>query len=227
VEDSRHQQLHGEENLKFDQIATVPSSPTNPFVGLRGPAGSFELRSMDGEPSQVVGLPSRLHTSEDETKSTRSVTVSTMDDGEATRAEQDQALMIRVSQLEAQLAESKACLIDRNSTLDSLRQSLKDFELQKEADERRLRDIEWQLAESVASANTLQETLGVKETREIERDAILAEKNDLLSLLEDQVKKTSLQLESEKRELTSQVEELRRAGQVREGSSPSRYQLTP
>ena len=134
---------------------------------------------------------------------------------ETTNSTQQQIMESRISHLEAQLKTCNTSLVERDHIVESLRRSLLDLEAQKGERERQLKDAEWQLGESVASAKALKETLELKETRESERDCILKGKNTKLLLLEAEVKKLSAQFDGEKMELASQVEELRRAGQVR------------
>jgi hypothetical protein len=68
--------------------------------------------------------------------------------------------------------------------------------------------------ETVASRDLLKETLHLKDAQETERESILKGKTARIGELEVQVKRLAAQSDVEKRELTVQIEELRRAGQV-------------
>lgn len=125
----------------------------------------------------------------------------------------------RVVELEASLRTSERSLTERDSKVESLertiQESILDIEKAKSEAEARIRDIQSKLDDKEALVSQLKELIEAKEGLQSENDAVLNAKNAEISVLEARVQKAYAELEEERRELGGQVEELRKAGQVR------------
>jgi CAP-Gly domain-containing linker protein 1 len=153
----------------------------------------------------------RLRSALDESK----VADSGVSDFNETQAEKDQVLMARVLDLETRLQAAESSFDERDSMIDSLQNTLAGVERLKEEGEQRLADLEVKLAESTAFAESLSQTVELKEAEEKELESILNAKNAEVVALEGHVDKLNARLEDEKDELGGQINELRQAGQVR------------
>ena len=127
----------------------------------------------------------------------------------------NQMLLNEISHLRGKLHQSEAALAERNSAEHANRQALQNLSQQQADNEQRVRNLERQLLETVASRDLLKESFHLKEAQETERESILKGKTARITELEAQAKSLAAQSDAEKRELTMQIEELRRAGQVR------------
>lgn len=77
----------------------------------------------------------------------------------------------------------------------------------------RLRDLETKLEDNEHLVSRLKEAIEVKSNEAGQNEGVIQAKNAELGLLEGRVKKANSELEDVRRDLISQVEELRRAGQ--------------
>lgn len=125
----------------------------------------------------------------------------------------------RVVELEASARTSERSIGERDSTIESLhraaQQSTLDIEKAKSDGEARVRDVQSKLDDKEALVAQLKELIDAKDGEQSENAAALAAKNAEIALLEARVQKAYQDLEEERKDLTAQVDELRRAGQVR------------
>ena len=137
----------------------------------------------------------------------------------------NQILLNEISQLQTKLHQSEAALTERSTAADAIQQAFQELNKQRVDNEQKLKELERQLSEAVASRSLLKQTLQLKEARESERELIVTGKNARIGVLEAHVTQLATQSETEKKELSLQVEELRRAGQVRFSSAGYYYYL--
>ena len=173
---------------------------------------------------QIDRLQSKLDASDTENKRLRASLVeaessvsSLTSQFEMSRNEQEQAGS-RISELEASLRTAERTLSERNSILESLQraaeQNALDIEKVKSDGELRISDIQSKLDDKESLVAQLKELIDAKEGLQSENDAVIAAKNVEITVLEARVQKAFAELEDERRELGSQVDELRKAGQV-------------
>lgn len=114
---------------------------------------------------------------------------------------------------------AERALSERSSVIESLQraaeQSALDIEKVKNDGELRIRDIQSKLDDKEFLVTQLKELVDAKEGLQSENDAVIAAKNAEIAVLETRVQKAYAELEEERRELGGQVDELRKAGQVR------------
>jgi CAP-Gly domain-containing linker protein 1 len=124
----------------------------------------------------------------------------------------------RIVELESSLRAAERTVIERNSVIEaferSSREAAADTEKAKNDNEARVRDMQSKLEDKEQLITQLKELVHAKEGEQSENDEFLATKNAEIALLENRVQKAYVELEEERRELGSQVDELRKAGQV-------------
>lgn len=137
---------------------------------------------------------------------------------ETLRTERDAALA-RISTLEISLKTNERSYKEQASKLEALERALvnatADMDKIRTDGESRIRDVQSRLDDKDILLQNLREAVEQKEGVESETDAILRAKNAEIGLLEARVSKAYMELEAERKELGSQVDELRQAGQVR------------
>lgn len=135
----------------------------------------------------------------------------------ALQVERDE-MQSRVVALESSLKTQERSLDERETKIQGLERSMKETVLDiskiKSDNENRIRDIQARLDDSESLNKNLKELLEAKEGQENANDAVLTSKSAEVSVLEGRVEKVYKELEEERRELGSQVDELRKAGQV-------------
>lgn len=135
---------------------------------------------------------------------------------ESLKDERDQALL-RIQELEGQLKASERSLNDRLSKISNLERSVQsgatELESVRADRDARLRDLETKLEENEHLVSRLKEAIEVKSNEAGQNEGVIQAKNAEIGLLEGRVKKANSELEDVRRDLISQVEELRRAGQ--------------
>lgn len=136
---------------------------------------------------------------------------------ETLQQERDEALT-QISQLKNDLEVTENSLHARDLELESLansqRQSLDDSETFRKDNDSRFEALESRQKASDALIKTLEENLAEKVAQELQNESLLMVKNTEIAALEDQVEHVRAELESERRELGAQIDELRQAGQV-------------
>lgn len=134
------------------------------------------------------------------------------------REDRDQALA-RVAELEVSVKSVERNLHDRDLKIEVLERTLSnasaDTDKARAEGETRARDLQSLLDDKDALLSSLKESLALKEGAETETHALIIAKDAEINLLEVRVKKAYGELEDERRELGSQVDALRHAGQVR------------
>ena len=125
----------------------------------------------------------------------------------------------RIAELESLVRTTERTVSERDSTIEALERAAQqmtlDIEKARGDAEARVRDIQSKLDDRDALVTNLKDALQTKEGLQSENDAVLRAKDAEIALLEARVQKAYNDLEDERRELGGQVEELRRAGQVR------------
>jgi CAP-Gly domain-containing linker protein 1 len=133
------------------------------------------------------------------------------------REDRDQALA-RVAELETSVKSVERNLHDRDLKIEVLERSLSntsaDTDKARSEGETRARDLQSLLDDKEALLSSLKESLALKEGAETETHALIIAKDAEINLLDARVKKAYFELEDERRELGSQVDALRHAGQV-------------
>lgn len=137
---------------------------------------------------------------------------------EALVAERDKHAA-RVSELEAAARTAERALTERDATMEALQrtadQAARDVDKARADGEARLRDVQSKLDDRDALIVQFKEAVETREGEQSESAAVVKAKNTEIALLEARVEKAYAELEEERRELGAQVDELRRAGQVR------------
>ncbi|KAI0759824.1 hypothetical protein BD413DRAFT_487303 [Trametes elegans] len=202
-----------------DRIAGLMMSktPSSPRPDSRTSAGSTHLVELQ---SQVERLQARLDAAEDENQRLRARADGAEREAsqriEGLVAERDKATA-RVSELEAAARTTERALAERDAAAEALQrtaeQAARDAEKARAESEARLRDAQSQLADRDALVKQLKAAVEAREGEQSENAAVLTAKNTEIALLEARVQKAYAELEEERRELGSQIDELRQAGQ--------------
>lgn len=143
---------------------------------------------------------------------------SDLEQRQAVEKERDSALT-NLAEIEKELRVIERKLSEKDSKVVSLErsnvQTAAELERAKAENEARLNDLQAKLDANEALVRSLKEAIEVKEGAEHESDTLLMAKNAEIGLLETRLEKVSAELETERKELGSQIDELRQAGQVR------------
>ena len=125
----------------------------------------------------------------------------------------------KLSELEDKLHGHERTLIERQSKMDSLDRAVADAQEEtkraKSEGDSRVKDVQARLDDSEALVTSLKQVIDDKSEAADKNDAQLQAKNAEIEVLQGKVTRLSADLESERKELTSQVDDLRQAGQVR------------
>ena len=125
----------------------------------------------------------------------------------------------KLSELEDKLHGNERSLIERQSKMDSLDRAVADAQEEtkraKSEGDSRVKDVQAKLDDSEALVTSLKQVIDDKSEAADKNDAQLQAKNAEIEVLQGKVARLSTDLESERKELTSQVDDLRQAGQVR------------
>lgn len=171
--------------------------------------------------NEIERLHARLDAAEDENKRLRVAVESSQSNAssriEAVTDERDKA-KARVTELETSVRTSERVMKEREATIESLERSVKqanaDVEKVRSEGEAKVRDTQAMLEDKETLVTQLKSLIDAKEGEQSENDALLEAKNAEITLLEARVQKAYAELEEERKELGSQVDELRKAGQV-------------
>lgn len=125
----------------------------------------------------------------------------------------------KLSELEDKLHGNERTLIERQSKMDSLDRAVADAHEEtrraKSEGESRVKDVQAKLDESEALVTSLKKVIDDKSEVADRNNAQLQAKDAEIEVLQGKVTRLSADLESDRKELTSQVDDLRQAGQVR------------
>lgn len=191
--------------------ASIPPMP-GPLPSM---AQNAELQN------EIERLQARLDAAEDENNRLR-VSVESSQSNASSRIEtvtdeRDKA-KARVTELETSVRTSERLVKEREATIESLERSVKqanaDVEKVRGEGEAKFRDTQSKLEDKEALVSQLKQLIDTKEGEQSENDALLDAKKAEIALLEARVQKAYTELEEERKELGSQVDELRKAGQV-------------
>ncbi|KAG2150614.1 hypothetical protein DEU56DRAFT_780997 [Suillus clintonianus] len=210
LQDKINRLLSGQSNSPPKTSAPSPSRPSS--------VASLRSAFPDNDAQKDV-LHSRLESLERENASLRDAADTARADialVQALESERDAALA-SVSSTENQLRTLERKVTERESKIELLdRAALKttsELERVKNENEARVADFQAKLDTSELLVKSLKEAIAVKEGVEHDRDALLKAKNDEIGLLEGRLEKVSGELESDRKELNAQIDELRQAGQ--------------
>jgi len=125
----------------------------------------------------------------------------------------------KLPELEDKLRGNERTLSERQTKVDSLDRAVADSQEEtkraKAEGESRVKDVQAKLDESEALVTSLKKVIDDKSEAADENNAQLQAKNAEIEVLQGKSARLSADLESERKELTSQVDDLRQAGQVR------------
>lgn len=129
------------------------------------------------------------------------------------------AAQSRISELETQVRFHERAIKERESRLDSIGRELKNKEEEIEKvrveGDARVRELKAKLDDAEALIDSLRAAVEeVREGKKEEAEAIVGAKDKEIALLNAKVSRLTSEFEGEKTDLTSQIEELRKAGQV-------------
>lgn len=130
------------------------------------------------------------------------------------------AALTRVSELETQVRFHERAVKERESRIDALERSVKgkEEEVDKARTEgdARVRELTGKLEDSESLVGSLKAAVEeVRAGKKEETEAIIGAKDKEIELLSAKVLRAVTELEDERRELGSQIDELRQAGQVK------------
>jgi chromosome segregation ATPase len=208
-----------------DKMASLLSG-TGSSTGISSPRpeSSAPFRTFEQQ-AHLDRLQSRLEALEYENNQLRSAAdCSNRIDPEASaptdfsQADQVEAAMSRISLLEIQLQAAKCSVDERDLKIVLVEQTTEEYrinvERQMSESETHLKEAQLELDDSAALVKTLQATIEIADSLETESKAVLEAKDDEIKLMQAQLEKAFAAMEDEKRELGSQIDELRQAGQV-------------
>lgn len=210
-----------------DKINQLINNSTVPDSGDVLPASSpsqiqssASANAIEAYESTISALNTRIETVQQEKISLQEMVSSLRSDLEQRQAlekDRDSALAI-VAETEKELRVMERKLSEKDSKVESLErsnaQTAAELERAKAENEARLNDTQAKLDTSEALVRSLKEVIEAKEGAEHKSDTVLNAKNAEISLLEARLEKVSSELDVERRELGSQIDELRQAGQV-------------
>lgn len=211
-----HDKIQGLLKSKVTSDIYVSSDALHPSFGDDAPRPRSvahvdyeKIRNLEEENAQLQIALSELSTKQD-------LRASMPGEFESLKDERDQALL-RIQDLEGQLKASERSLNERLSKISNLERSIQSSATELEsvrADrDARLRDLETKLEDNEHLVSRLKEAIEVKSNEAGQNEGVIQAKNAEIGLLEGRVKKANSELEDVRRDLISQVEELRRAGQ--------------
>lgn len=188
-----------------------------------------DANAIVGYESTISSLNTRIETLQQERTSLQEMVSSLRSDLEQRQAlekDRDSALAT-VAEIEKEFRVMERKLSERDSKVESLErsnvQTAAELERAKAENEARLNDVQAKLDGSEALVRSLKEAIEAKEGAEHESDTLLKAKNVEISHLEVRLEKISTELDVERKELGSQIDELRQAGQVRDFESRYPY----
>ena len=145
------------------------------------------------------------------------------DEAKVRLEEQNAAALQRASELEAALRTSEKSSIEKQSKIESLERLVnevrEDVTKARSEGDTRVKEVKTQLEESETLVTSLKGLMDAKASAASENDANLAAKQAEIDVLRAQVARVTNDLEQERKELGSHVDELRRAGQVSSSDS--------
>ena len=180
-----------------------------------------DANAIEAYESTISDLNTRIETLQQERISLQDIISSFRSDLEQRQAlekDRDSALAT-VAETEKELRVVERKLNEKDSKVESLEranaQTAAELERAKAENDARLKDLQAKLDTNEALVRSLKEAIEAKEGAENESNTLLKAKNAEISLLEARLEKVSTELEVERKELGSQIDELRQAGQVR------------
>ncbi|KAG8213853.1 hypothetical protein J3R82DRAFT_10597 [Butyriboletus roseoflavus] len=178
-----------------------------------------DANAIEGYESMISALNTRLETLQQERTSLQEMVSSLRSDlahRQALEKDRDSALA-SVAEIEKELRVMERKLSEKDSKAESLErsnaQTAAELERAKAETEARLHDVQAKLDGSEALVRSLKEAIEAKEGAEHESNTLLKAKNAEISHLEARLEKVSTELDVERKELGSQIDELRQAGQ--------------
>jgi CAP-Gly domain-containing linker protein 1 len=206
-------------------ISNAPSPSPSPSQDGR----SSIYATPSPEPSHIAEiqrLQSMIQTLEEQNKHLRdSATNNNNVEDTASKAlleqaeQQKAAALQKVSELESSLHTTERSAIEKQGKVEALERQLeeakKDVTLAKSEGETRLKELQMKVEDSENLVSNLKGLIDAKASAASENDAALAAKQAEIEMLQSQVSRLTTDLQEERKELGVQIEDLRRAGQVR------------
>lgn len=202
-------------NSTVPDPSNVPTSPSASQAQSTATADAIGVHE-----SSTTALSTRIEALQHERTSLQEMVSSLRSDLERRQnleKDRDSALAT-VAETEKELRIMERKLSERDSKVESLERSnaqiAAELERAKAENDARLSDIQAKLDTSESLVRSLKEAIEAKEGAEHESNTLLKAKNAEISLLEARLDKVSAELDTERKELGSQIDELRQAGQV-------------
>ncbi|KAF8444512.1 hypothetical protein L210DRAFT_3642781 [Boletus edulis BED1] len=196
-----------------DPIDVQPVSPSSQIQS------TADVNVVETYESTISALNTRIETLQQEGTSLREIVSSLRSDLEQRQVvEKDRDFALAaVAKAEKETRAMERRLSEKDSRVESLErsnaQSAAELERAKAETETGLNDLQAKLDTNEALVRSLKEANETKEGAEHESNTLLKAKNAEISLLETRLDKVSTELEVERKELASQIDELRQAGQ--------------
>ncbi|KAF8135507.1 hypothetical protein EV363DRAFT_797597 [Boletus edulis] len=196
-----------------DPIDVQPVSPSSQIQS------TADVNVVQTYESTISALNTRIETLQQEGTSLREIVSSLRSDLEQRQVvEKDRDFALAaVAKAEKETRAMERRLSEKDSRVESLErsnaQSAAELERAKAETETGLNDLQAKLDTNEALVRSLKEAIETKEGAEHESNTLLKAKNAEISLLETRLDKVSTELEVERKELASQIDELRQAGQ--------------
>lgn len=217
--------------LLGNPIVSEPND-VRPASSLSQIQSTPDANAIDAYESTISALNTRIGTLQQERTLLQELVSSLRADLEQRQAlEKDHdSAITTLAETEKEMRVMERKLSEKDSKVESLErsnaQTAAELERGKAENEARLSDVQAKLDSSEALVRSLKEAIEAKEGAEHENNTLLKAKNAEISLLEVRLEKVSTELDVERKELGSQIDELRQAGQVRDfefllsGSNP-------
>lgn len=207
---------------KLSQLMSGQSTNSTGLASSRPESAASERFAVIGDHQILIDrLQSRLEALEFENERLRSSAGASKHDDQKliSRIEDEkQQTASRMLLLEAELKTAQRSLNERDTKIQSLeravQQGVAELEKQKHESECCLKNLQSNLDDNATLMQSLRDAIEVKEGVVHENDAVLKAKNAEVALLESRVERAYGELADERKELGSQVDELRQAGQV-------------
>ncbi|KAL1742069.1 hypothetical protein HDZ31DRAFT_84391 [Schizophyllum fasciatum] len=170
-------------------------------------------------PEEVERLQARIVALEYENERLRTASQDTEANTSRVKSLQDELTesAARIADLSGDLADAKRALSEQTSLAEKHarehQDALRQLESQKTSSEGTISSLKAQMEEMESLVATLKDAVKEKEGVASENDATIQAKNAEIAALDARLKRTQIELEDERHELSAQIDELRQAGQ--------------
>lgn len=190
-------------------ISPRPSSAASEFSAVVGDDAIKRLQAqLDGLQAENMRLREQL------------IAKDSSEESYARALKEKEAAFRQLSAIEALSKAKEASMRELNLKVETLERNLLDAHSVREKAtveaEGRFNDLQSKLEEANILVRSLKDAAEAKEGAEVENGALIRAKDAEITLLQSRVEKITIQLDTERKELGAQVDELRQAGQVPE-----------